>query len=74
MTIDRLAEKYGTKVYRASIHETLFSVSLNIYKSYSDKGMLVLSRLNPLINWNNIEPGTELIYINCPESEVAEVW
>lgn len=74
MNINQVAEKYGVKYYRTSIYETLFSLCLRIYGDYNEYGLLVLRRLNPLVNWNNVPVDTVIKYINAPKQEISEVW
>lgn len=74
MTVEELANLYGTRQYHASIGDSLFKVAREIYGSYDDEYLQVLTTLNTKFDWTNIKAGDVILYIEKSYVDVDQIW
>lgn len=71
MTIRETAERYGTSKLTTSYGDNLWKLCFRIYGDDSLFHRRMLTELNYRYDWENIEPGSELIYINANNAAYA---
>ena len=72
MTLQEATALYGTRTYLSSKGDNINTIRRQIYNSDNSIYDLILLRLNSIISWDYLEPGTQINYL--PESVCSQVY
>ena len=63
MTLGEIINKYDTKECATSSGDTLRSISIRLYGTFSEKTALILRLLNPRFDWRQLPAGERIRFI-----------
>lgn len=72
MTIEEAYSLYGAKIYSTSANDSITDVVRRIYRSDNVVYYKIIQRLNQRVDWDAIEPNTQILYIQQELTEGIE--
>jgi len=74
MTIVEAANQYGISYYETTLGDDLISIVRKLYEKDSTNGRLIITELNPRVDWDFLPAGEKIAYIRNGFTNIEHLW